>query len=149
LNGMIEIRTALDSDLPGIQGIDGLMISDKSRGSFVTKSIQKRECAVCSLDGKLAGYVIFNRDFFDQMFIWILFVSINFRRMGVGTSLIRHVESKCDSASKLFTSTNQSNKVMQNLMSKLGFSKTGYMENLDEGDPELFYFKKIRSSAQK
>ena len=145
---MIEIRTALDSDLPGLQGIDDL-ISDKSRGSFVTKSIQKRECAICLLDGRLAGYTIFNRDFFDQMFIWILFVSINFRRMGVGTSLIGYVESKCDNASKLFTSTNQSNKVMQNLMGKLGFSKTGYMENLDEGYPELFYFKRSKQCTQK
>jgi GNAT superfamily N-acetyltransferase len=76
-----------------------------------------------------------------KWFIWVLFVSADFRRMGVGTSLIRYIESKC-------TSPNQSNMVMQNLMGKLGFSKTGYVEKLDEGDPELFYFKKVKASAQ-
>src|ERR1700686_110879 len=128
---MMDIRTACESDLTALQSIDGSMIKDKSRGSFVTGSIERSECIISFLDGKLAGYAIFNRDFFDHMFIWILFVSADFRRMGVGSSLIRYVESKCDdSSTKLFTSTNQSNKVMQNLMSKLGFSKTGYVENL-------------------
>jgi ribosomal protein S18 acetylase RimI-like enzyme len=141
---MMDIRTARESDIPELQSIDGSMIKDKSRGSFVTKSIQRSDCIICFLDGKLAGYAIFNRTFFEHVFIWIIFVSADFRRMGVGSSLIRYVESKCDDTSKLFTSTNQSNKVMQNLMGKLGFSKTGYVENLDEEDPELFYFKKIK-----
>ena len=28
-------------------------------------------------------------------------------------------------------------------MDKLGFVRTGYLENLDEGDPEIFYVKKL------
>jgi len=140
---MIKIRTAIESDLAALQNIDGAMIEDKSRESFVTRSIQKRECIVSLSNGRVVGYAIFNKEFFDRMFIWLLFVSKDSRRIGVGTSLIRYVESQCEASTVLFTSTNQSNIAMQNMMKKLEFSRTGYVENLDEGDPELFYCKKI------
>ena len=32
---------------------------------------------------------------------------------------------------------------MQSLLSKLGFALSGVIENLDEGDPELVYFKRV------
>lgn len=32
---------------------------------------------------------------------------------------------------------------MQQVLKKLGFVESGYIENLDEGDPELVYFKHI------
>ena len=81
-------------------------------------------------------HVLYNLGFFHHTFIWLLFTSPERRRIGVATSLIRYVEINC-STPKLFISTNESNKKMQNLMDKLGFSKTGRVENLDEGDPGL------------
>jgi RimJ/RimL family protein N-acetyltransferase len=42
---------------------------------------------------------------------------------------------------KLFTSTNQSNKPMQKLLGKTGFTFCGQIDALDEGDPEMFYVK--------
>jgi hypothetical protein len=32
---------------------------------------------------------------------------------------------------------------MQNLCEKLGFVRSGCIENLDEGDPEIIYFKRM------
>lgn len=32
---------------------------------------------------------------------------------------------------------------MQNLLKKLGYERSGIIHNLDPGDPELIYFKKI------
>ena len=43
--------------------------------------------------------------------------------------------------SKVFSSTNQSNKRMQQLFHNLGFVKSGFIDNLDEGDPEMIYMK--------
>ncbi len=45
---------------------------------------------------------------------------------------------------KLFTSTNLSNLPMQALLAKLGYTLSGVIHNLDEGDPELVYFKKFK-----
>ena len=41
---------------------------------------------------------------------------------------------------KLFTSTNQSNTPMQALLALLGYVRSGVIDNLDPGDPELVYF---------
>jgi hypothetical protein len=48
---------------------------------------------------------------------------------------------------KLFTSTNESNKPMQELMIKMGYQPSGTVYNLDEGDPELFYFKLLKNDC--
>jgi hypothetical protein len=44
---------------------------------------------------------------------------------------------------KLFTSTNVYNERMQRLCERLGYVRSGIIENLDEDDPELFYFKRL------
>lgn len=60
--------------------------------------------------------------------------------------LITYFQQKI-ATEKLFTSTNQSNVPMQNLLIQLGFVESGYIENLDEGDAELiFCFIKIIDS---
>lgn len=56
---------------------------------------------------------------------------------------MQHCESICRTP-KLFTSTNLSNVRMQALLNKLGYTLTGTVHNLDEGDPEIFYFKRVR-----
>jgi hypothetical protein len=58
-------------------------------------------------------------------------------------TLLRHLESFCET-SKLFISTNLSNLPMQSLLAKLVYVLSGVIHNLDEGDPELVYFKRLR-----
>ena len=72
-------------------------------------------------------------DFFDAFVI------------GEGEEIIGEiidVTKKCKKE-KLFTSTNKSNVPMQKLMEKLKYKKSGIVHNLDPGDPELFFFKKV------
>jgi hypothetical protein len=42
---------------------------------------------------------------------------------------------------KIFSSTNKSNRRMQEIFKANGFIQSGFIENLDEGDPEIIYFK--------
>ena len=53
------------------------------------------------------------------------------------------MESLCRTP-KLFTSTNLSNLPMQSLLAKLEYQLSGVIHNLDEGDPEIVYFKRLR-----
>lgn len=55
---------------------------------------------------------------------------------------MRYSESICQTT-KLFTSTNLSNLPMQALLTKLGYRLSGVIHNLDDGDPELVYFKLV------
>ena len=88
----------------------------------------------------IRGFVISDESFFDQFIVRLLIVHPDFRRRGLATALMRAAELECQTG-KLFTSTNQSNIPMQQLCDRLGFVKSGYIENLDEGDPELIYVK--------
>ncbi len=51
--------------------------------------------------------------------------------------------ARCDTP-KLFTSTNQSNQPMQQLLDALGYLPSGVIHNLDPGDPELVYMLNLR-----
>ena len=53
---------------------------------------------------------------------------------------------RCDTP-KLFTSTNQSNQPMQQLLGALGYIPSGIIHNLDSGDPELVYMLDLRGRA--
>ncbi len=44
---------------------------------------------------------------------------------------------------ELWTSTNESNGPMQSLLLAEGYQQTGRIDNLDPGDPELVFFKKL------
>ena len=79
----------------------------------------------------------------ETVVIAMLYVHSDHRRRGVATAPIRHMESKCRTP-KLFTSTNESNLSMQSLLGKLGYESSGVIHNLDEGDPELIYFKRLK-----
>jgi ribosomal protein S18 acetylase RimI-like enzyme len=139
---MINVEVGNESDLDSLIGMERARRGDDSKSRLISDSILRGHCLVGRVDGVVAGYAIYNREFFGEAFIWQLLTSPDYRRIGVATSLIRYVELNCRS-NKLFTSTNQSNKKMQALMDKLGFCKSGYLDNLDEGDPEIFYFKKL------
>jgi hypothetical protein len=57
--------------------------------------------------------------------------------------LIEHTEARCRTP-KLFTSTNLSNLRMQTLLTRLGYQLSGVIHNLDEGAPELVYYRALR-----
>lgn len=100
------------------------------------------ECLVATLGEAVVGYVALDYSFYGNGFIPILFVAETARRSGVGMSLMRAIERRCKTP-KLFTSTNQSNVPMRSLLAEIGFEPSGIIHNLDDGDPEVVYFRKV------
>jgi ribosomal protein S18 acetylase RimI-like enzyme len=93
----------------------------------------------------VAGLCI-SAEFFGHDFLALLFVASGHRRRRIATALVRAWEARAGSP-KLFTSTNQSNVPMQRLCDGLGYVRSGLIENLDEGDPEVVYFKPNPTSS--
>lgn len=137
---MSTIRLAHKTDMHGISAFDQVAQQDQARVVFISEAIEARNCYVSQLDSKIIGYGVLEYSFYSYGFIAMLYVHPNFRRQGIGESLVLHMERECETE-KLFTSTNQSNKPMQALLKKLDFQPSGIIENLDPGDPELIYFK--------
>lgn len=139
---MSEIRLALSSDAKVIIGIDPLSQTDPKRTPFIMHALNTRTCHLVESEGKLVGYGVLDYSFYQYGFVSMLYIHPEFRRKGFGTALIRHFETICKT-DKMFTSTNQSNKPMQQLLTKIGYRPSGVIENLDEGDPELVFFKRV------
>jgi hypothetical protein len=57
----------------------------------------------------------------------------------MGRELIRAAVA-AESSAAVFTSTNQSNASMQALLESEGWSLSGKLDGLDEGDPEVVYY---------
>lgn len=140
-----RIRLAKQEDIEEIMEFDHIarIESRKDRRDFIRRSVLNKRCYVAVSKERPIGYTVSEYDwgFFDA-FISMLYVKEDSRREGIGTELMKYIESKCK-REKLFISTNQSNKTMQSLLKKLRYERSGIIHNLDPSDPELIYFKRI------
>ena len=136
----MEIRQAEQEDIASICAFDAHGEREERR-RFIQDSVTSAAASVAVIDGRVVGYVVLEYTFYSQGFISMLYVHPSHRRVGVGLALMRHAESLCKT-DKLFTSTNELNRPMHTLLIRLGYSPSGVINNLDEGDPEIVYFKR-------
>ncbi|MET0439485.1 MAG: GNAT family N-acetyltransferase [Devosia sp.] len=135
----MDIRLATPEDLPALCKLDTYAAEHFERQVEIRSWIDRGVCHVADVGNELAGYGIMTNHFFGQSFVELIMVAPRFRRSGIGLALIRFFQDSCHGR-KLFTSTNLSNHSMQSLLLKAGFRSSGYIENLDKGDPELVFF---------
>ena len=140
------VRLASITDADAILAFDQVAVSEPARVLFIHDQIESSACYVAVIDANVVGYAVLNYKFYGNGWIEMLCVDPRFRRNGIGSALIRYLANECRTP-KLFTSTNQSNVPMQRLLATLDFDRSGLIENLDEGDPELVYFKRLRERA--
>ena len=137
------VRKAHTGDIGGIVATDHVAGVDVERLQFIRKSLESASVYVATIEEEIVGYCVFDHSFFSRGFISLLIVHPEHRRKGIGSELVRHVEHLCESE-RLFTSTNQSNKPMQSLLRKMGYKRSGVVDDLDPGDPEVFFSKKVK-----
>lgn len=140
---MISIRPAIENDIEVLCSFDQIAQRENERREFIHRVVTSGECFVAVTDGKAIGYGVLSYTFYYNGCIDMLYVHSDHRRSGAGTALMQHLESLCQTP-KLFTSTNLSNLPMQSLLAKLGYVLSGVIHNLDEDDPEIVYFKRLR-----
>ena len=140
---MISIRPAVESDIKALCLLDVIARVENERRELIRRVVMSKECFVAVVDEKIIGYGVLNYTFFYNGCIEMIYIHSDYRRNGVGAVLVQYLESICQTP-KLFTSTNLSNLQMQSLLAKLDYILSGLIHNLDEGDPELVYFKRLR-----
>ena len=127
--------------LQSLCAMDQEVIGDQSRSQEIQQAIKEKRCLLYQANNDAAGFLLFNNDFFGYSFISLVIVKPSERRKGVATVLMS-AYLEMAKTSKVFSSTNQSNTSMQQVFQGLGFVKSGFIDNLDEGDPEIIYVKK-------
>ena len=139
---MISLRPAVESDVETLCSLDLIARQDGERREFIRREVAAGNCFVAADEGEVIGYSVLNYTFYHNGCVDMLYVHADHRRRGAGAALLRHMESLCRTP-KLFTSTNLSNLRMQSLLAKSGYELSGVIHNLDEGDPEIVYFKRL------
>lgn len=139
----VSVRPAAEDDIEALCSLDLVARRESGRRDFIRREVASGHCFVAVAGGTVIGYGVLNYTFYHNGCIDMLYVHSEHRRRGAGAALSRHMESLCRTP-KLFTSTNLSNLPMQSLLAKLGYELSGVIHNLDEGDPEIVYFKRLR-----
>lgn len=140
---MIAIRPAVPNDVDAVCAFDVVAQREDGRREFIRQAVEKGTCYVAVAEPGVVGYGVLDYTFYRQGCVEMLYVADGQRRRGVGTTLIEHLEGQCQTP-KVFTSTNLSNLPMQALLAKRGYMLSGVIHNLDEGDPEIVYCKRLR-----
>ena len=140
---MIYIRQAVENDIDAICSFDLIAKIESERREFVKNEVFSGNCLIAVEDKNVVAYGVLNYSFYHNGFVEMIYVDSNHRQRGIGKSLLKHLELFCKTP-KIFTSTNLSNLPMQSLLAKSGYILSGIVHNLDEGDPEIIYYKLLR-----
>jgi len=135
----LTVRTATLYDLERVVECDPSAAVDDDRRAFLTAAIVAGECRVAVEADTIVGFAVTTpRRFFDRAFLELLMVAPSTRRHGVGRALLRDAVQSADGPG-VWTSTNRSNAPMQGLLASEGWTFSGELVGLDDGDPELFF----------
>jgi GNAT superfamily N-acetyltransferase len=137
---MAELRAAQQADVSAIVAIDP---HRPARPGEIRALVGERASLVAVERGEVVGFVgVKPGHFFRRDFIDLLFVAAGRRREGVGRVLMRAAVRRA-STSRVFTSTNESNTPMRELLRAEQWTHSGVLTGLDEGDPELVFFHDV------
>lgn len=136
----VEIRPASPGDLDDILRVDEIAEREERRYDYISRAMRGdygRSVDVLLVDEELVAFAVIG-EFFGHPFLELIATLPSQRRLGVATALMAHIEAAFE-GDRLFVSTNESNDIMRRLLVKRGYRVSGMVENLDPGDPELFF----------
>jgi GNAT superfamily N-acetyltransferase len=135
---MAELRPAQAEDIAAIVALDP---RGPGRPGEIQALVREHGSLVAVVHGEIAGFLAVRpAHFYQRDFIDLLLVAPRARRQGVGRALMRAALRNA-STSRVFTSTNESNTPMRQLLHSDGWRPSGVLTGLDEGDPEHVYFQ--------
>ncbi len=140
--GEIIVRRGISADLPHLNIIDKIAKREPTRRAMMQIAVAKQTLWVAEDNDDVVGYAIMTHSFFGRAFIDMVYIDEAKRGVGIGPELIKAVEKQAKTE-RIFTSTNQSNRHMQRVLSNLGYTISGVVNNLDYGDPEIFFSKSL------
>lgn len=136
----VHVRLADDADEDVLRQLDDLALrGDTERSGRIGEAVASRQCLVAE-DTEVVGYVVTAPGrFFGRDFVELLVVHSDHRRRGIGRALLRAAVDRT-ATTRVFSSTNESNDAMHALFASEGWTASGRITGLDEGDPEVVYF---------
>jgi GNAT superfamily N-acetyltransferase len=140
----MELRAARVGDTNAIVAMDPGRLGT---AGHVEALIQERHCLVTVERGEITGFLVLRPGhFYGRDFIDVLYVAPHRRRQGAGRALMRTAVRNAATA-RVFVSTNESNTPMRTLLRSEGWTPSGVLTGLDEGDPEHVFFHDVPQAS--
>ena len=144
---MVEIRSAQFDDVPACATLAVELMGGKRARPFMEAAADRRELLVASDNGSVVGFLAYRTDWFNCTFVSLVAVTPEQRRKGVARALFRALEAQSPSP-RLFSSTEETNAASIRMHSTLGFTASGYIDNLPQGCRELLFYKRLAGRLQ-
>ena len=142
----MQVRAARADDVSAIVAMDPGRLGTAGQ---IQALIHDQHCLVAVERGEITGLLVLRPGhFYGRDFIDLLYVAPPWRRHGAGRALMRAALSNA-STPRVFVSTNQSNTPMRNLLRSQGWTPSGVLTGLDEGDPEHVFFHDVPPGYQR
>lgn len=141
------IRLGQPADAQALKSLDSVVPVDPTRADSIDEWLSEDTVLVAEAEGRVVGYGVFNHGFFHQSQVDMLMLHPEYRGRRIGEQLLSALEAKCDTP-KFFVTTNLSNHPMQRLLVRMGYVACGYIDELDPGDPELVFVKKMKRGTE-
>ncbi len=140
----MTIRIAQLHDLEPCVAIDApnfnIFDREKRRKHFL-HMIPRKMMLVLEMDSRIVGYATFDSDWFGCTFLKLVVTDHAYRRRGLATKLLQHIEFNHCPSGKLFSSTEADNEPSIQMHKQYGFIESGWLDNLPQPHREIFYFK--------
>lgn len=140
----VIVRPVAPTDYVALELLDSELPHGPPRDHAIRAWIASGQAHLAVDGDEPAGFAVMTRQFFDRGFVELLMVARKYQRRGVGRAILRHLAEHSPTP-LLWTSTNESNAPMRGLLAAESYVFSGAVEGLDEGDPELFFRKRVRA----
>ena len=137
----MEIRGVARGDLAVVTRLAAGVIGAERAGPFVRSHVERHHVLVAEDAGAVIGCLAYRTDWFQCTFVALVSVAERSRRRGVARALYRCVEEVSPSP-RLYSSTEETNAASIRMHAALGFSPSGYIDNLPQGCRELLFYKR-------
>jgi GNAT superfamily N-acetyltransferase len=136
------VRRGRAADAAALERRDTVVPTDLGRAESIDRWLREDVVFVAEVNGLTVGYGVFNHAFFRRGNVDMLMLHPDHRGRRIGERLLEALEEACDTE-KLFITTNVSNHRMQRLLLRRGYAACGFVDELDLGDPELIFVKRL------
>ena len=139
----MTVRPVEPSDLTAVMALAAEVIGPERAGPFVRSHAERHHLMVAEESGEVVGVLAYRTDWFQCTFVSLVAVRASFRRKGAARALFGMVEA-ISPGPRLFSSTEETNAAAIRLHTALGFTPSGYIDNLPQGYRELLFYKRLQ-----
>lgn len=139
---MIEIRLPRLTDATACTELAATVVGPERAGTFVKSHFERHQVMVAEAGGEVIGFLAYRTDWFQCTFVSLVVVRDDYRRKGIAREFYRSVEAVSLSP-RVFSSTEETNAPSIQMHTALGYTPSGYIDNLPQGVRELLFYKRV------